>query len=187
MSVCFTISAKKNPQTVHVEVMGYEVGISALSGSVSIVEVDGKVFIKYFPSDSKKAVDEVSSSVPTSTVTVEDVAISNASVVSADTVASNVIDTVLSESTKTEVQEISKPEFPLFNHLVGLRKKIAHEEGVPVYIIFSNATLKEIEKLMPQDLEALGKVSGIGEAKLSKYGERFLELIKNYIGGSITA
>ncbi len=53
MSVCFTISAKEKPQTVHLEVMGYDVGISALSGSVSIVEVDGKVAIRYFPSDLK--------------------------------------------------------------------------------------------------------------------------------------
>ncbi|MGB3774730.1 MAG: RQC domain-containing protein, partial [Leeuwenhoekiella sp.] len=67
----------------------------------------------------------------------------------------------------------------LFEKFRKLRSEIAKEERVPAYIIFSDATLKDMEVKKPQSLDEMIMVSGIGQAKLDKYGERFLKLIEN--------
>ncbi len=64
----------------------------------------------------------------------------------------------------------------LFDSLRNLRSQIAQEEHVPPFVIFSDATLEAMASARPQDLEAMGKVHGIGAFKLQKYGPRFLEL-----------
>lgn len=69
----------------------------------------------------------------------------------------------------------------LFSRLAALRKKISGEVKLPPFIIFHDSTLHEMCKALPADLEALGKVQGIGQAKLAKYGARFLEVIQEYI------
>jgi ATP-dependent DNA helicase RecQ len=55
--------------------------------------------------------------------------------------------------------------------------ELAKEQGVPPYVIFHDATLIEILNQKPQDLNAMGQISGIGEAKLERYGAAFLEVI----------
>ncbi len=66
----------------------------------------------------------------------------------------------------------------LFELLRSLRKQIAAEEMVPPYIVFSDKTLQQMALLHPTTIEAFGNVSGIGEYKKQKYGERFIQLIK---------
>jgi superfamily II DNA helicase RecQ len=65
----------------------------------------------------------------------------------------------------------------LFDKLSALRKKIAGEAGVPPYVVFHDNTLREMERLLPLDLEAMKDISGVGRAKLEKYGDLFIEAI----------
>ncbi|HEY0576255.1 MAG TPA: HRDC domain-containing protein, partial [Pseudonocardia sp.] len=53
----------------------------------------------------------------------------------------------------------------------------AKEQGVPAYVIFHDATLREIATRMPTSLDELGTISGIGENKLAKYGQGVLETL----------
>lgn len=68
----------------------------------------------------------------------------------------------------------------LFEELRILRKKISEKEKVPPYLIFHDSTLKEMSENIPTTEEALCLIKGIGEAKLKKYGNEFLSLIKDY-------
>ena len=66
----------------------------------------------------------------------------------------------------------------LFQKLRALRMEIAKEEHVPPYVVFSDKTLVQMCLLFPKSREELLNVSGVGEFKLEKYGERFLEEIR---------
>jgi ATP-dependent DNA helicase RecQ len=68
----------------------------------------------------------------------------------------------------------------LFALLRQKRKEMADEAGVPPYVIFSDRTLTEMAAYYPQSGESLLKISGVGQAKLEKYGDAFLEVIKPY-------
>jgi ATP-dependent DNA helicase RecQ len=66
--------------------------------------------------------------------------------------------------------------------LAALRKKrieIARQEKVPAYIVFSDRTLADMALRRPASLESLAGVRGVGEMKLSRYGEVFLAVIRN--------
>ena len=58
--------------------------------------------------------------------------------------------------------------------------QIAAEEGVPPYVVFSNATLEDMAVRMPKDMDEFLRVSGVGERKAKKYGERFLAANAKY-------
>jgi ATP-dependent DNA helicase RecQ len=62
----------------------------------------------------------------------------------------------------------------LFERLRTLRKRLADEAGVPAYIVFSDATLKAIAEVRPTSEEELLSVTGVGPAKLERYGSAFL-------------
>ncbi len=66
---------------------------------------------------------------------------------------------------------------PGFETLRELRKRLADEEGVAAYMIFSDRTLEEMLSLRPDSLEAMNQVPGVGQHKLEKYGQTFLEAI----------
>ena len=59
----------------------------------------------------------------------------------------------------------------------GWRRETAHADGVPPYVIFCIATLAEMVRAKPNTLPALGRISGIGEAKLKKYGTEVLAVL----------
>jgi len=67
---------------------------------------------------------------------------------------------------------------PLFERLRALRTEIAREEKVPPYIVFSDKTLVSMCMIKPQTREEMLSVSGVGERKLEKYGDRFLSCIR---------
>jgi ATP-dependent DNA helicase RecQ len=67
----------------------------------------------------------------------------------------------------------------LWEKLRDVRKQIATEQGVPAYVIFHDATLMEMVERRPVTLEAMSAVSGVGAAKLDKYGARFLDAIND--------
>jgi ATP-dependent DNA helicase RecQ len=65
----------------------------------------------------------------------------------------------------------------LFERLRSWRAAQAKEQGVPAYVVFGDATLKALATARPGSLHALGEVSGIGAAKLERYGEAVLALL----------
>ncbi len=73
---------------------------------------------------------------------------------------------------------LNDTEQPLWERLRALRLQLAQEQKVPPYVIFHDATLKELVQSMPESLAAMSEISGIGEAKLKRYGEVFLEALK---------
>ena len=66
---------------------------------------------------------------------------------------------------------------PLFDALRAWRAAEAKEQGVPAYVIFHDATLREIAAGRPASLEQLGTMSGVGESKLARYGEAVLAVL----------
>jgi ATP-dependent DNA helicase RecQ len=68
---------------------------------------------------------------------------------------------------------------PLFEALRQLRADLAREQSVPAYVIFHDATLRAIAERRPATLEALGQVSGVGAAKLDRYGEQVLAALRD--------
>ena len=71
----------------------------------------------------------------------------------------------------------------LFGRLRSLRIKIAKEEGMPPYIIFSDKTLVDLCIRAPKSREEMLKVSGVGEHKFQRYGQAFLEEIREFTQG----
>ena len=69
----------------------------------------------------------------------------------------------------------------LIEKLKTLRRELADEAHVPAYIIFSNATLIDMCRILPTNDEEFIGVSGVGKQKLQKYGDRFISLIKEHI------
>ena len=56
-----------------------------------------------------------------------------------------------------------------------MRKRVADEQGLPPFVIFHDATLREMVAARPRTLAELGRVKGVGESKLKKYGPQLLE------------
>ena len=69
----------------------------------------------------------------------------------------------------------------LFESLRQLRHTIAQSKGLPPYIIFHDASLKEMATYMPQNREEFFKIKGVGQKKYETYGEEFINLINEYI------
>ena len=61
--------------------------------------------------------------------------------------------------------------------LKAKRMELAREQGVPPYVIFHDSTLLEILKQRPGNLTELGRISGVGQAKLARYGDEFLSVL----------
>ncbi len=68
----------------------------------------------------------------------------------------------------------------LFEALRRLRKRLADEQGVPPYVIFSDATLRELCVAKPLTLNAFRAVSGVGDVKLERYGDVFVDAIRTH-------
>lgn len=73
----------------------------------------------------------------------------------------------------------------LFERLRLLRYKIAQEEDIPAYLIFSDATLKEIERARPLSDDDFLKVSGVGQRKMEVYGDEFIAEIMSFMGSKV--
>jgi ATP-dependent DNA helicase RecQ len=65
----------------------------------------------------------------------------------------------------------------LFERLRAWRAAAAKEQGVPAYVVFHDATLRQIATDSPATLAALSRINGVGETKLAKYGDQILEVI----------
>ncbi|MDP8100698.1 ATP-dependent DNA helicase RecQ [Phocoenobacter atlanticus] len=68
----------------------------------------------------------------------------------------------------------------LFARLRFLRKQIADKENIPPYIVFNDATLQEMAEFTPQTPNEMLAINGVGERKLERFGEAFIQLIKDH-------
>ena len=84
--------------------------------------------------------------------------------------------------------KINKASFTVDNELFEILRRLRHEiavgEKVPPYMVFGDSTLKELSSRMPVDKEQMLEVSGVGERKYDKYGQRFIEKIMNYLNSN---
>lgn len=81
------------------------------------------------------------------------------------------------------VSEKTVTDSGLYEHLRKLRMEIANEQGVPAYIVFTNATLADMAAKKPLDMGEFLCVLGVGEQKARAYGARFIKAIGEYIHG----
>ncbi len=72
----------------------------------------------------------------------------------------------------------------LFEHLRTLRLELARAQGVAAYVVFPDRTLIDMARLRPSCLADMKLVDGVGEAKLARYGERFLAAIRAFAAGA---
>jgi ATP-dependent DNA helicase RecQ len=70
------------------------------------------------------------------------------------------------------------PADPMFEALRARRRELAAEAGVPPYVVFHDSTLREIAETRPVTLAELGRVAGVGETKLKRYGEAMLDAVR---------
>ena len=84
------------------------------------------------------------------------------------------------KSTQTASKEKKVKKESLFESLRQLRYQISKEEDIPAYLIFNDATLKEIERERPLSEDDFLKISGVGERKLEVYGDLFMAEIKKF-------
>ncbi|WP_406453564.1 DNA helicase RecQ [Streptomyces sp. NBC_00876] len=83
--------------------------------------------------------------------------------------------------------ELPPEALPVFEALRAWRGAQAKELGLPAYVIFHDATLREIASLRPSSLGELGGISGLGEKKLATYGEGVLEVLAGLPGEAAPA
>ena len=96
--------------------------------------------------------------------------------------------TLSKQQAKTkEVKETSAVKTKeLFEKLRVLRAVYAKDMGVPAYVIFSDASLKDMEQKKPTTMEGFSKISGVGKAKLEKYAAAFIKIIAKHQDGNTT-
>ncbi|MFF0691795.1 DNA helicase RecQ [Streptomyces tendae] len=83
---------------------------------------------------------------------------------------------------KAAAAELPAELVPAFEALRAWRAEQAREQGVPAYVIFHDATLREIATVWPTSVAQLGGISGVGEKKLATYGESVVEVLAGLEG-----
>ncbi len=76
-------------------------------------------------------------------------------------------------------QHIEAEDQGLWNALRSCRKRLAEEQGVPPYVIFHDATLREMLEFRPLTAEQLRGITGVGDSKLKRFGDEFLAVIRD--------
>ncbi|SJZ48905.1 ATP-dependent DNA helicase RecQ [Trichlorobacter thiogenes] len=93
----------------------------------------------------------------------------------------NTVETV--ERTRKRAGAKKDYDQALFDKLRALRKQIADAAKLPPFVVFSDATLAEMSRSYPQNLQQMRQVSGVGDRKLQQYGDAFLAEIRQYQAG----
>jgi ATP-dependent DNA helicase RecQ len=81
-------------------------------------------------------------------------------------------------------EDLPEPAKPVFEKLRAWRAATAKEQGVPAYVVFHDATLRQIATQAPTSLQQLGTISGVGENKLAKYGQPILDALAEILDRS---
>jgi ATP-dependent DNA helicase RecQ len=76
-------------------------------------------------------------------------------------------------------------DIPLWQALRDCRKALAEQQGVPPYVIFHDASLRDMLRLRPRNRQELLEISGVGDSKLDKYGDQFLAVIARIDAASV--
>ena len=79
------------------------------------------------------------------------------------------------------VEQVSGKTDGLYERLRKLRTAIAMEAGIPAFMVFSNATLMDMARRKPLDMDRMLRVSGVGQVKAERYGQEFLEEIRRWM------
>lgn len=111
-----------------------------------------------------------------------------------DIKANNVLFSNTQVVIKKKIERILKPEknskndfeslqfdVKLFELLRELRMEVAAKNNVPPFIIFTDVSLKQMSTYYPTDVDSMLKISGVGTFKLEKYGDVFIDTIRNYV------
>ncbi len=88
------------------------------------------------------------------------------------------------ETRRSAIRFATAVDEKLWQDLRALRKRLADEQNVPPYIILQDASLLEMVQRRPQNPAQLGRIAGIGERKLTLYGDEFLSLIRQHAPGT---
>lgn len=80
-----------------------------------------------------------------------------------------------------KIQQKQEYDRILFSKLRALRKQIAERDDVAPFVVFSDASLIEMSQQMPQTTSEFLAISGVGQSKLNRYGDDFLDLIAEYL------
>jgi ATP-dependent DNA helicase RecQ len=89
--------------------------------------------------------------------------------------------TAVTRKMAVKVQKTLPEDNELFERLRELRRDLAEEQGVPPFVIFSDKTLYSMCELMPTSLTEMLDVKGVGESKLEKYGDLFLDVLNEAV------
>jgi ATP-dependent DNA helicase RecQ len=81
---------------------------------------------------------------------------------------------------KSKSVDITDENIELWEALRSCRKHLASEQGIPPFMIFHDATLKDMLDNKPTSLASFGNISGVGQMKLDKYGTEFLAVLKQF-------
>ncbi|MFY0639811.1 MAG: DNA helicase RecQ [Bermanella sp.] len=81
---------------------------------------------------------------------------------------------------KSKTMDIDENDLALWEALRACRKNLATEQGIPPFMIFHDATLKELLDHKPSSLDGFGNISGVGQKKLDKYGAEFLAVLNEF-------
>jgi ATP-dependent DNA helicase RecQ len=84
------------------------------------------------------------------------------------------------KKTRVETNSWEKVEPGLFESLRALRRRLAAARGVPPYVLFTDATLRDMARLRPGSAAALLRIRGVGDRKLAELGQPFLQAISDY-------
>lgn len=85
---------------------------------------------------------------------------------------------VVSKNKNINQEKFNELDLIIFNEFKKLRYELAKDQKLPAYLIFSDATLSEISIHKPKDLYEFSEINGVGEKKLKKYGDLFLQKLK---------
>ena len=76
--------------------------------------------------------------------------------------------------------ELTEAERPLWDALRACRRRLAEQHGVPPYVIFHDATLRDMLEQRPLDERTLLAINGVGDSKLERFGAEFLEVLREF-------
>ena len=86
----------------------------------------------------------------------------------------------VNKTARADSYQVPAQDEPLWESLRELRMTLCREANVPPYVIFHDATLREMVRLRPSSPSELLAVQGVGETKLERYGEAFLEVLRGH-------
>ncbi len=96
------------------------------------------------------------------------------------------LDKAMSKRTKRRSGDISCDEI-LFEKLRLLRRTMADERNVPAYVIFSDATLREMARALPTTTAEFERIPGVGERKLKDFAQPFTDAVSKHVAGGATS